>query len=301
MDEKIKLLRHYDRVKGILDGEFLAPVMADVDTVSGICNLDCVWCMQKVSRASKKPTFMSLETMKRLGSFSREWGIKSWRLAGDSEPTLNENIDYLLKSGQENGIDMGLITNGTLLWRVKELGLLTWLGISLDATDAETWSRLKNSPEENFINIIKHIKNVRDELPDLDISIKFVRWGDNAVVASYLAETLGVNCIIREPLPKRDPYRFEKCLCTPLGINFGADHEARLCCDVRDKFLLTKDYTKNDWGELPALWGSEKHKKLIASIKPDKCTFCSHDWCNTIIENIILDGKYTERNQVNFI
>jgi hypothetical protein len=270
---------------------------------------------------------MPLETMKKMGPFCREWGIKSWRIAGNSEPTLNPDIDYLFKSGQESGIDMGLITNGVLLDQAKNLNLLTWIGISLDATSGETWSKLKRSPEKNFYRIIENIRRIRNNIPDLDISLKFIKWsrklhlgrndfapnpttavepGDNYEDAEKLEELagrLGVKYILREALPKSmaDKYKFEKCRATPLYATFGADHKFYLCCDVRDGYILTNDYTKNNWKELHNLWGSQKHKDIIATINPKRCKFCSKELLNSIMENIILDGKYSKEYQVNFI
>ena len=334
MDPKIKLLRYYDRVQGILKKEFLPPIMADVDVVSGRCNLDCEWCCQRTSREVKETTFMSVDTMKRMGPFCKKWGIKSWRIAGDSEPTLNPNIHYLLNSGHENGIDMGLITNGVLLDKVKNLHLLTWVGIGLDAATAKTWSRLKRSPEENFHRIINNIKRIRNDIPNLEVSIKFIRWSeetdlgrkdfsssliapnkrkiipdrqrDNFTDAEKLpefAKELGVKYILRDAFPKNmaNQYRFKVCRATPLYATFGADHKFYLCCDVRTNYILTDDYTKNNWQELYDLWGSQKHKDLIDSINPKKCKFCSKEWLNTIMENIILDGKHTKEYQVTFI
>lgn len=334
MDSKIKLLRHYDRVQGVLNGKFLPPIMADVDAVSGRCNLDCEWCAQRRSRESQKTTFMPVETMKKMGPFCKKWGIRSWRMAGNSEPTLNPNIHQLFNSGHENDIDMGLITNGVLLDTVKNLHFLTWVGISLDAVNAKTWSRLKRSPEKNFHRIINNIKRIRNNIPNLEISIKFIKWSNevhlgrkdfsskltvsdkkkvilnkqmdnyaDAEILPRLAEELGVKYILRDALPKEmaNQYRFEVCRGTPLYATFGADHKFYVCCDVRDGYILTDDYTRNDWRELYDLWGSPKHKKLIGSINPRKCTFCSKEWLNTIIEHIILDGKHTKDYQVNFI
>lgn len=334
MDPKIKLLRYFDRVQGILDGEFYPPIMADVDVVNGRCNLDCEWCVQRASREVKETIFMSVETMKRMGPFCRKWGVKSWRLAGDSEPTLNPNMHYLLRSGKENGIDMGLITNGVLLDTVEDLHLLTWIGVSLDATTAKTWARLKRSPEKNFHRIINNIKRIRNNAPNVEVSIKFIRWSEeidlgrkdfssslavpnkkeatpsrqrdnyaDAEMLPQLAEELGVKYILRDAFPKNSAsqYRFKVCRATPLYATFGADHKFYLCCDVRTGYILTDDYTKNDWQELYDLWGSQKHKDLIASINLKKCKFCSKEWLNTIIANIILDGKYSKEYQVNFI
>jgi len=334
LDPKVKLLRHFERVQGILNGEFLPPLMVDVDVVDGACNLDCVWCSQGPSRASKRNTSMSARTMRRLGPFCKEWGIKSWRMAGDSEPTLNTNIDILFRTGHECGIDMGLTTNGLLLDRVKNLHLLTWLGISLDATTAKTWSRMKRKPEKNFHRIIDNIKRIRADLPDLEVTIKYVRWSEtahpgkrdfyptlqipnegkqtpisqnnnyaDAELLPQLAEELGCKYRLRDAFPKNfsSQYQFEKCLATPLSGCFGADHKFHLCCDARNIYVLTDDYTKNDWKELLDLWGSQGHKDLVASIIPEKCLGCSKWHHCSVLENVVIDGKYTEHYQVNFI
>ena len=115
IDPKIKLLKYIDRIKGLKENKLKPPIMVDVDIVEGFCNLDCAWCSQAVSRAQNKATYMDKETMIKLGDFCRKWGVKSWRIAGDSEPTLNKHLDTLIAVGKENGIDMGLTTNGVAL------------------------------------------------------------------------------------------------------------------------------------------------------------------------------------------
>jgi len=324
MDSKIKLLRFSDRVQGIMKGKFLPPIMADVDVVSGSCNLDCEWCCQRKSREGKKPFFMSVDTMKKMGPFCKKWGIKSWRIAGDSEPTLNPNIDVLLRSGNENGIDVGLITNGVFLDKVKNIKVLKWIGISLDASTAKTWSRLKGSPQTNFYRIMDNVKRIRKLYPAVEITFKFTRWSrkyhlgrkdfskkkqvlkqlDNfkdAELLPALAKKMGVQYIIHDAFPKKPDYQFDVCRGTPLYATFGADHKFYVCCDRRYDYVLTDDYTKNNWKELLKLWGSDKHKRIVASINPKTCPYCSKAWLNTIMENIIIDGRYSKNYQVNFI
>lgn len=324
-DPKVKLLRYMDRVQGVMNGNFRPPVIADVDVVQGLCNLDCDWCCQANSRNNKKPLFMAEKTMEEIGPFSKDWEIKSWRIAGDSEPTLNKNLDTLLQSGHNNNIDMGLITNGTLLNKVNNLEYLTWIGISLDAATPETWSKLKHAPEKMYSHIIDNVRNIRRSYPDVDITLKFVKYnnGDmtkedltqkkmnmdttgtnnntDAELLPALANELGVNYHILDGFPKDPQYKFDVCRGTPLYGTFGADHKFYICCDRRDGATLTDDYTRNDWKELPRLWGSDKHKDLVDKIVPADCAFCSKAWLNTIMENIIIDGKYTKDYQVGFI
>ena len=227
---------------------------------------------------------------------------------------------------------MGLITNGTFLERIANIKYLTYLGVSLDATTATTWSKTKRSPEANFHKIIDNIKHIRQTLPDLDLSIKFLRWRaekslskqefgtyalptlqdapplqtDNAADAEILpefAKELGCNYILKDCYPKdfNKSYKFETCRATPLGGVFAADHRFHLCCDARSIFVLTDDYTRDDWKELPSLWGGEKHQQLIASIDPQKCVGCAKHKLNDILENVVCDGEYTKERQVNFI
>jgi hypothetical protein len=334
LDTKAKLLRHFDRVKGIIEGKYLPPLMVDIDVYEGPCNLDCIWCSQAVTRNRTDRAIMPVETMERLGLFSQKWGIKAWKIAGLSEPTLNPNLDVLLQSGHVHGIDMGLTTNGLLLDRIINLNLLTWVGISLDATTAKTWSLLKKSPEKNFLRIIDNINFLRDKCPDLDISIKYCRWSstthphknrfypglqpfekarkdtirkiDNYADAERLPELankLGCNHILRDAFPENFPslYKFDKCLATPLEGVFGADHKFHLCCDARNVYVLTDNYTRNNWEELPSLWSSKKHRELIKTIDPKKCLGCSKWKLCSVFENVVLDGKYTKDYQVNFI
>lgn len=332
LPREVKLLRHRGRIDGILTGEFKPPVMVDIDPVNGTCNLDCAWCCQAASRAATPTKFMSVDTMTGLGRFCREWGVKAWRISSDSEPLLNKNIEVLIESGAVNGIDMGLITNGVYLERVLDsVGSLHWLGVSLDATTRETWSKLKRSAPENFDKIIANVKAVRRKWPDLDMSIKFLRWSPskNSTTAAFgggalpqvvddrsqdpdnfadaerlteLADSLGVRSILKDAYPSNyaDTYRFTQCLATPLGGVFGADHRFHLCCDARSIFILTDDYTRDGWQELPKLWGSEKHRELIASINPKKCAGCAKAGLNETLQHLAvetLDGRL----QSNFI
>lgn len=332
MDSRLKLLRHADRIAGIQNGQLLPPVMVDVDPVDGVCNLDCEWCCQAASRASRPAAFMSVKTMARLGPFCRKWGVKAWRISGDSEPLLNKEIGELLASGNSNGIDIGVITNGVFLERLGQDSLrrLHYLGVSLDAATPETWARLKRSSPEGFTKILENVRRARELAPQLDISLKFIRWepvhslskeafadrslplvNEQAIkdASNYrdaellpdLAQSLGVNYILKDAYHANMPslYQFDRCHATPLGGVFDASHNFHLCCDARNRFVLTQDYTRDDWAELPRLWGGPRHWELIRSIEPQKCVGCAKYKMNETLQHLVVSPGIGD--QVNFI
>ena len=74
---QLRLLAHPDRLTGIASGNLEAPVMVDIDPVDGACNLDCEWCCQASSRASRPMRLMSETTMKRLAPCVSRTSIKA--------------------------------------------------------------------------------------------------------------------------------------------------------------------------------------------------------------------------------
>lgn len=329
-----KLLRHRDRIDGIVSGKLQPPVMVDVDPVNGLCSLSCLWCCQSASRNATPRTIMPVEIMRRLGPFCREWGVKSWRIASDSEPLLNKDIGVLLESGAANGIHMGVITHGVYLERLLPFGdILSWVGVSLDATTEETWMRLKGGRPGEFHKIIENLRAMRARWPGLDLSIKFLRWSpqENLTEADFgggvlpvikppdpdtpdnhrdaeslevLAEGLGIRAILKDAYPKdmAANYRFTKCRVTPLGGVFHATKTFSLCCDARNIFVLTDDYTRDNWSELHNLWGSEKHLRLIDSIDPKGCAGCAKRDLNELLEHVVGDTPETHAvHQSDFV
>jgi Radical SAM superfamily len=316
------LLSHLDHVEGLRNGRFLPPVMVDVNPVVGVCNLDCVWCCQTHHRERNEARFMSLETIRALGPFTREWGVKAWRVSGDSDPTLHPKIAEVLETGIAAGMDVGLISNGILLDRVESVTGLAWVGISLDAGTEKSWRRYKGGRDGEFERILDNVAKLRRRHPGLDIALKFLLVDDASLSAAafgdlpatpratepalpsnraelsiveVLAAKLGVRVIVREAYTSASRPAFARCVATPLSGVFDAQHTFHLCCDARGRYVLTDDYTRDDWRELLRLWGSDAHKALVESIVPRDCAGCAKKSMNEEIT------KYVSNNQLNFI
>jgi organic radical activating enzyme len=335
------LFRHISNINGIvlaeknnnIGGNYLSPpIMCDLDLAS-ICNLECIWCCQANWRFSKETGLMQEDVLEKLPFFYRNWGGKSIRISGEGEPTIHPMLNECINSFYLQKISVGLITNGTLLYKIpiSNFNKLTYLGISIDASDRDSWAHNKNSKPELFDNIIEGVKKVRKKFPDLDISLKYLMFNEASL--SYdefsnfekqnhpnfigdanctrekifqfenLCKDLKVNSIIKTAYEAGYPnmYNFTKCRATPLGGVFGADLKFHLCCDARGKYILTDNFAKDNWKELPSLWGSKKHLDLINSIEPKSCLGCAKKTHNEILSNIVLTSDKTKDLQVDFI
>ncbi len=170
---KLKLLLNNGKVNSILDvrsgikkmDEFF-PISVELHLTDN-CNLKCEWCTDKELR--KNGAVMDLQVIERL--FREFWRYGTGvTLEGGGEPTLHPAFHKVTEIGKNNGLDMGLITNGTV--DISEsISMLRWARISLDSSTREEYKQEKGvdcfervlanlekisasrNPEETFLGI----------------------------------------------------------------------------------------------------------------------------------------------------
>lgn len=79
---------------------------------------------------------------------------------------------------------------------------------------------------------------------------------------------------------------FSKCWAAPLILTFGADGNCHLCFDIRGRkdLILCSHYP--DPYEVLKHWNSERHKKILQSIDPQKCPRCTFGPYNEVVEKV---------------
>lgn len=142
---KLKLLLNKKKVYSILDVrngtkkmDELFPISVEIH-LTDKCNLNCEWCTDKGLRNNKAT--LELGLIKKL---FREFGCQGTgvTLEGGGEPTLHPDFGEVVEAGREFGVDMGLISNGTV--DISEYaGRLNWIRISLDSSTEEEYRREK--------------------------------------------------------------------------------------------------------------------------------------------------------------
>lgn len=166
-----KVLAHVDRWSLIKRGRPIpSPVLITVDPTN-VCNFDCVWCNAEFIRNHRKGS-LSRKALVGLADFLPRWGsacervepgVKAVCVAGGGEPLLNPHTAEFVDRLRHNGIEVGLVTNGTRIdGHIDALSQCTWVGVSVDAATPETFDALKLcAPEKRtFQKVIENIETL---------------------------------------------------------------------------------------------------------------------------------------------
>lgn len=219
-----KLLSHVDRWRMIKRGRPIpSPVLVTVDPTN-VCNFNCVWCNAELIRQKRKRA-LSGEMLTALADFLPRWGqrntgfkagVESVCVAGGGEPLLNPATGDFIDRLIANGIEVGIVTNGShLIENIDALSQCTWVGVSMDAGTSKTFDKLKGlKPEKKYFDeIIEGIAGLADyakrqnsrlglKHPAYGVSYKYLLYKDNiseVYQAAKLAKEIGCKNIHFRP------------------------------------------------------------------------------------------------------
>lgn len=152
------------------------------------CNHACVWCFTANSRSTST---ISSEFLRQSLQYLISGGTRSVLFSGGGEPLLfrplttkdpvfGGNTVAAWLAGE--GVSTGLITNGVLLGKFLEMNeptlkAMSFLRVSLDATDALQYSKLHGAKAVDFpavLTFIRRAVSLRGNSPTPAIGISFV-------------------------------------------------------------------------------------------------------------------------------
>lgn len=162
----MKILKHVDywRKINIEDPEdiFVPPPIAVTIDPANVCNYRCVGCNAR-KIITESDSFMSQKWMEELPEFLKDWKVRAVTLAGGGEPLLSPFIGKFLEDSVDIGsYELALITNGYMIDRyLPQIMFSTkWVGVSVDASNAETYAKIKNVKQDAFVRVIDNIKRL---------------------------------------------------------------------------------------------------------------------------------------------
>jgi pyruvate-formate lyase-activating enzyme len=159
--------------------------------------MKCVYCNAGFI-LSENSQSLSEKTLMELADFLPEWqGSKEWAkgvsaicIAGGGESLLNKYTGKFIDRCIDNGVEVGIVTNGVLIDKYLEsLSRCTWVGVSVDAASGKTFKALKGV--DLFDKVIDNISLLVDysNKKETKLSTKLQGYG---VSYKYLLHPLNV-------------------------------------------------------------------------------------------------------------
>lgn len=194
IDPRAKALRHLDRITAWDRGETPAPVTVEWD-LSNRCTLGCQDCHFAHTHVrgpwAKNPrtlpmAFESTGDLANTGLVMRALdelhsaGVQAIVWSGGGEPTTHPDWLNIVTYAHMRGFSQGMYTLGGLLTpdtAIRLASMVDWVVVSLDAPDADTYSREKGVPASRFMAACSGVTSLIGQKADIGVS--FLLHGEN--------------------------------------------------------------------------------------------------------------------------
>ncbi|MBU4590011.1 MAG: radical SAM protein [Candidatus Omnitrophica bacterium] len=212
-----KILKHIDRVDAWLKGENPPPITVELD-MTNVCNHRCPECSGWYFR-DRNGDFLPLDMARDIVRQLAEAKVRGLIFTGGGEPLCHPDIIEIVRLAHGLKLDIGFITNGTLIDK-RIAGVLleccTWLRVSLDAASKKTFKKLHGLDGKAFDKIVDNIllltKMKRSLNSKATIGVGYLtsdHTKDEMHDMSVLCKRLGVDYLQFRPLQIHNNGKFE--------------------------------------------------------------------------------------------
>ncbi len=153
--ENPKLLYHPDWLEKWRKDPFSVPPIYVEVSPAGKCNHRCTFCAPELLGYPDNfldPELLKqrFQEMRRIREETGNIGFKSVQFAGEGEPGLHKDLAQIIRFAREAGMNVGVLTNGTVLPHCKSLEIIPfvngYLQISVNAGKPETYAKIHRTP-----------------------------------------------------------------------------------------------------------------------------------------------------------
>lgn len=153
-----KILKHLDRVNEWLADKNPAPITVELD-MTNLCNHRCPECVVNYFRIADNNS-LSRNLARSIVLQLAENKIRGLIFTGGGEPLCNRYTLETVELAKSKGLDLGFITNGSLLDRKAVEVILkncTWVRISLDAGSPEVFKITHGLDGREFYKVVEKL------------------------------------------------------------------------------------------------------------------------------------------------
>lgn len=203
-----KILKHLDRVNEWIEGGNPPPITVELD-MTNICNHRCPECVVNYFRVADKSA-LSRRAAKDIVRQLAKNKIRGLIFTGGGEPLCNPCTLEIVELARSLGLDLGFITNGSLLNEKSAKTILdncTWVRVSLDAASPGVFKLMHGVDGNEFNKVVKKIELLVDAKNKLKsectIGVGFLTCDHSVsdmVKAAILSRQLGVDYLQFRPM-----------------------------------------------------------------------------------------------------
>jgi MoaA/NifB/PqqE/SkfB family radical SAM enzyme len=166
-----KILKHLDRIHDWLQGGNPYPITMELD-MTNVCSHNCPECVSGYFKRANRDT-LTRELAERIIRELAECGIRGLIFTGGGEPLSHPDTPAMLALARELGMDVALITHGSLLDECNMpaiLGACTWVRVSLDAITPASFQAMHGLGEKAFHKVVENIQRLARTKKELSSS-----------------------------------------------------------------------------------------------------------------------------------
>jgi len=306
-----KVLHHPAKYKSWYEnGDTFAPVTVKID-LTNRCNHSCYYCIDEHLKDSNE---LSWAAATKLLSNLHAIGVKGIHFTGGGEPLLHPKAVEIIEKASQMGFECGLITNGSELGYVQTSRLckaLTWLRVSLDAHDPESykathgknamWDRTIRGIESallcDFCDIsVAHLTGVKNQdlqtfiIKMKEIGVKTVQISplmNGSFPENFQFNTSGkIKVIVHSEKYQAGERQYNECYGQSFkGTNICADGNVYICCHLAGKKEAYIGNINNT--VFNDIWHSFERREVLKKLDISQCPpMCVCDSLNTFLDEV---------------
>lgn len=203
-----KAVHHPDKIQELKDGKQIVPLQLQI-VPSNICNQACSFCSYRMDGSLSNQNFNDRDLLpydKLIETLDCcvDMGIPAIQVTGGGEPLVYKDKENgktaidMFNAIVDRNLELALVTNGQAL-NDEICQLLgehsSWVRISIDAGNAETYSKIRGVSPKIYDRVIENIKTLVKYRKYTIIGIGFVVCKENkdqVLECAKLAKSLGV-------------------------------------------------------------------------------------------------------------
>lgn len=215
----LKIFHHQEILNKLETGKRCNPVYIRIKPTN-LCNHNCYYCHYKnpylILDEYNPNDMIPYDKMMEIINDMKNMKVKAVTFSGGGEPLVYPYIEEAMNKVVEAGIDLSIITNGSMLCdeKARILSRAKWVRISIDSIIPQNYAKIRGIGENALNKLLKNIEEfakIKEE--SCELGINFVIGKENYKEISDVAITMkniGVNHVKFAPLFSNETEKYHE-------------------------------------------------------------------------------------------